>query len=838
MDSTLFTIFIRLSSNLQFSRRLSGTLTRNVFASRSYSTGRNPKVSLYSKIRPLSKPSLHVVSELKKWVEAGKKVRVKELQRIFRDLRKRKRYTQALEVSEWMNNKGVYTFSPSDHAVQLDLIGRVRGLDSAESYFNKIGDPDKTDKIYGALLSCYVRARLTDKSLSHMQKMKDMGFALSALAYNDLMRLYANVGQNEKVPDVLAEMKENGVSPDNFSYKLCINSYRTRSDLDVMEKLLEEMESQPQVSMDWTTYATVANFYIKAGLTDKAITTLKKSEEKLDKKNGLGYNHLISLYTSLGDKDEVLRLWGLEKDSLKRYINRDYITMLGSLVKLGDFEEAETLLKEWESSGNCYDFRVPNTLLVGYCRKGLVVKAKALLEDIMEKGKSSTSNSWGIVAVGKKVRVAELQPIVRDLRKRKRYMQALEISELMNNKGVCTFSPSDHAMQLDLIGRVRGLDSAESYFNKISDQDKTDKTYAALLNCYVRARLTDKSLSHMQKMKDMGFASSPLSYNDLMCLYTNVGQYEKVPDVLAEMKESGISPDNFSYRLCINSYGTRSDLDEMEKLLEEMENQPHISMDWTTYATVANFYIKAGLTDKAITTLTKSEEKLVTKNGLGYNHLISLYASLGNKNEVLRLWRLEKDALKRYMNRDYITMLESLVKLGELEEAETLLKEWESSGNYYDFRVPNTLLIGYCQKGLVEKAGAMLEDIMEKGKSPTPNSWGIVAAGYVDQHKMEKAVESMKVALSLCVDNEGWKPNPKVVRSILNWLGDKGDIEGVETFVDSLRSVIPMDRQMYHTLIKANIRSGKEVDGLVEGMTADKFDEDEETKKILSLRHA
>ncbi|KAF9623268.1 hypothetical protein IFM89_000757, partial [Coptis chinensis] len=33
--------------------------------------------------------------------------------------------------------------------------------------------------------------------------------------------------------------------------------------------------------------------------------------------------------------------------------------------------------------------------------------------------------------------------------------------------------------------------------------------------------LTDKSVSHLQKMKENGFASTPLYYNDLMCLYTN-----------------------------------------------------------------------------------------------------------------------------------------------------------------------------------------------------------------------------------------------------------------------------------------------------------------------------
>ena len=403
----------------------------------------------------------------------------------------------------------------------------------------------------------------------------------------------------------------------------------------------------------------------------------------------------------------------------------------------------------------------------------------------------------------------------------------------MNKKGICVFSSTEHAVQLDLIGRVRGFLSAEIYFNNLQNHDQTDKTYGALLNCYVRQRQTDKSLSHLQKMKEMGFASSPLTYNDMMCLYTNVGQYEKVPDVLAEMKLNNVYPDNFSYRICINSYGAVSDNEGVEKVLKEMERQPHISMDWNTYAVAANFYIKAGLSDKAIEALKKSEERLDKRDGLGYNHLISLYASMGNKAEVLRLWGLEKSACKKHINRDYITMLESLVKLGELEEAEKVIKEWESSGNCYDLRVPNIVIIGYSEKGLFEKAQAMLEELMEKGKLTTPNSWGTVAAGYMDNGEMEKAVECMKAAISLHVNNKGWKPNGRVIGGILSWLGEKGRREEVEAFVESLRAVIPMNRQMYHTLIMANIRAGKEVDELLARMKADKIDEDAETKKIL-----
>lgn len=437
---------------------------------------------------------------------------------------------------------------------------------------------------------------------------------------------------------------------------------------------------------------------------------------------------------------------------------------------------------------------------------------------------------------GNKVRVAELQRIVHDLRKRKRFTQALEVSDWMNKKGICIFSPGEHAVQLDLIGRVQGFHSAESYFEKLKDQDKTDKTYGALLNCYVRQREIEKSLSHLQKMKEMGFASSPLTYNDIMCLYTNVGQHEKVLDVLMEMKENNVSPDNFSYRLCINSYGVRSDLEGMEKILKEMECQHHIVMDWNTYTVAANFYIKAGLTDKAIVALENAEKKLEKKDGLGYNHLISLYANIGKKDEVLRLWGLEKSDCKRCINRDFINMLESLVRLGELEEAENILKEWESSGNCYDFRVPNAVILGYSEKGLCEKAEAILKDLMEKGKATTPNSWSTVAAGYLNKGEMEKALECLKTAFSLNAEKKGSKPNPKVITSILSWLGDKGSIGDVEAFVSLLKTVIPMNRQMYHALIKAHIRGGKEVVELLRRMKTDKIGEDEETKKILGMR--
>ncbi|KAF4367154.1 hypothetical protein F8388_006462 [Cannabis sativa] len=442
-----------------------------------------------------------------------------------------------------------------------------------------------------------------------------------------------------------------------------------------------------------------------------------------------------------------------------------------------------------------------------------------------------TLEQW--VEEGRTIHQNDLRFILRELRNRRRYNQALEVSEWMSSRELSPFAPSDYAVQLDLIGKVRGLDSAESYFNSLSDQVKVDKLYGALLNCYVREGMIDKSLSHMKKMKELGFASSPLSYNDIMCLYLRTGELEKVPDVMSEMEKDGVKPDIFSYRVCMNSYWLRSDLNSMEKVFEEMKKQPHISLDWTTYAMVANFYIKAGDRDKALFSLMKCEE-LVDKDALGYNHLISLYASLGNKEQMMRLWGLQKAKCKNQINRDYRTMISLLVKLGEFEEAEVLLKTWESSQQFYDFRVPNILILGYCNKGLIEKAEAMLHEIIEKGRTPTPNSWAIIAAAYLDRQNMDTAFECMKKALAVQAENKLWRPKPQVISKLLEWLADKGDVEEVKAFVISLKTVIPVNRLMYHALIKAHLNVGKEVDWILKSMKTDNIEVNEETEEILN----
>ncbi|XP_071714544.1 pentatricopeptide repeat-containing protein At4g21705, mitochondrial-like [Rutidosis leptorrhynchoides] len=437
---------------------------------------------------------------------------------------------------------------------------------------------------------------------------------------------------------------------------------------------------------------------------------------------------------------------------------------------------------------------------------------------------------------GNKYRVSEVKQIIHDLRKRRRFHHALEISEWMNKKGICAFTSTDHAVQLDLIGKVNGFLEAEKYFNSLTDQDKSTKTYGALLHCYVRQRETERSLAHLQKMKEQGFVSSPVTYNDIMCLYTRTNETDKVHNVLKEMKKNGVAPDNLSYRICINSYGDKMNIEGMESILMEMENDPNIIMDWNTYAVVANCYINGKVFEKANNVLKKAE-KLVEKDGLGYNHLISLHARLGNKDDVLRLWGVQKTKCNRVINRDYITMVKSLVRLDEFEEAEKLLIEWKSYGNVHDFRVPCFIVDGYLEKGLCDKAKDLLDNLSKDGKATTPDSWANVAVEFLKKGDVGTCVSCMESAFSLPLEKKDWKLESKVVENLLSGVGEKASsVQEVELFVKKLKKVVKFDRKMYHSLMKGYINGGKDVGKVLEDMKADGIEEDVETKKILGLQ--
>uniref|UniRef100_M1DPF8 Pentatricopeptide repeat-containing protein, mitochondrial n=1 Tax=Solanum tuberosum TaxID=4113 RepID=M1DPF8_SOLTU len=103
---------------------------------------------------------------------------------------------------------------------------------------------------------------------------------------------------------------------------------------------------------------------------------------------------------------------------------------------------------------------------------------------------------------GHPVRKYELNHIVRELRKHKRYKYALEVCEWMRVQDDIQLLSGDYAVHLDLIAKVHGMNNAEKFFEDLPDRLKVQTTCTALLHTYVQHKDTAEAESLMEKMSD------------------------------------------------------------------------------------------------------------------------------------------------------------------------------------------------------------------------------------------------------------------------------------------------------------------------------------------------
>ncbi|KAJ7948302.1 Pentatricopeptide repeat-containing protein [Quillaja saponaria] len=358
--------------------------------------------SLYRRISRAGDPQVSIVPILDQWVEEGRGVKQSELKRFIKMLRNFRRFRHALQVSEWMTGEGNHNLLPGDVAVRLDLISKVHGLELAERYFNSIPETSRTFHVYGALLNCYAEHKSLDRAEATMQKLKDLGYFQRNLFYNVMLNLYSRMGAFEKLDSLVQEMEEKGITGDCFTCSIQLNAYAASSDIEAMEKLLMKMETNPLLTMDWNAYIAAANGYLKAELFEKAYAMMKKSELLINGKiKRVAYENLLTLYTVIGKKEDVYRIWELYKyKSFGKPYNSGYLCMLSSLEKLGDIDGAERILEEWESATTTFDIRLPNLLVTAYCKRGFLGKAEACIERLSESGKEPNASTWNRLALG------------------------------------------------------------------------------------------------------------------------------------------------------------------------------------------------------------------------------------------------------------------------------------------------------------------------------------------------------------------------------------------------------------------------------------------------------
>lgn len=404
----------------------------------------------------------------------------------------------------------------------------------------------------------------------------------------------------------------------------------------------------------------------------------------------------------------------------------------------------------------------------------------------------------------------------------------------MENQQKFRIKPADHALKLELIAKNCGLMEAEEYFMRIPDSAGKKAAYLPLLRGYVGDRDTSKAETFMEKLYELGLVVNAHPYNEMMKLYLATCEYWKVPLVIQQMKRNKVPLNVLSYNLWMSACdeGERYGVAAVETVFREMQNDEIVEMGWSSLATLANVYMKAGQSEKAILVLKNAEEKLSTCNRLGYFFIITLYASLKQKEGVLRLWEASKAVGGRISCANYICILTSLVKLGDIAQAKRIFREWESNCQKYDIRVSNVLLGAYVRNGLIKEAESLHLHTLQKGGCPNYKTWEILIEGYVNWQKMDEAIIAMKRALAMLKDCH-WRPPQRILLAIAEYLEKCGNFEYANEYITDIHNLGLGSLSLYKILLRMHLSAQEPPFHVLKMINKDKMEMDSETVSIL-----
>lgn len=404
----------------------------------------------------------------------------------------------------------------------------------------------------------------------------------------------------------------------------------------------------------------------------------------------------------------------------------------------------------------------------------------------------------------------------------------MQTCEWMTKQHDIKLLAGDYAVHLDLIAKVRGLASAEKFFEDLSDKMKGQPTCTALLHTYVQSKECQKAEALMEKMSECGFLKYALPYNHMISLYISTGQLEKVPEMIQKLKRNA-SPDVVTYNLWFSVCASQNDIETAEKVLLEMK-KTKTEPDWVTYSSLTNLYIKKGFLDKAATTLKEMEKRTTRKGRVAYSSLISLHTNMTDKDGVHRIWKKLKSLFPKMNDAEYTCMISSLVKLGEFEEAENLYSEWTAVSSTGDSRVSNILLAAYINNNQMDMAENFYNKMVERGITPSYTTWELLTWGYLSQKQMDKVLDYFEKAVGSV---KKWNPDERLVRGVYENLEEQGNIEGAENLLVILRKAGHVSTEIYNWLLRTYAKAGKMPLIVAERMKKDKVELDEETHKLI-----
>ncbi|XP_022142331.1 pentatricopeptide repeat-containing protein At1g55890, mitochondrial-like [Momordica charantia] len=210
-------------------------------------------------------------------------------------------------------------------------------------------------------------------------------------------------------------------------------------------------------------------------------------------------------------------------------------------------------------------------------------------------------------------------------------------------------------------------------------------SYNIVINAYCEMDALDKAFLFFNDMEKNGMEPDLVTFNTLLAAFYRKGQFLDGENMWNMLESKNMAPNLISYNARLRGMVQENKIQEGIGLLAEMEEKG-IKPDVSSFNAMIKGFCEDGNLEEAKKWYYKSKENEATPNRSTYRALLPLLCEQGDSDMALELCKEAIDNRVVINVAEVQRVVDGLVKVSKIEEAEELVKLCNSN-NYLNFKL-------------------------------------------------------------------------------------------------------------------------------------------------------
>ncbi|KAL2342891.1 hypothetical protein Fmac_004176 [Flemingia macrophylla] len=398
----------------------------------------------------------------------------------------------------------------------------------------------------------------------------------------------------------------------------------------------------------------------------------------------------------------------------------------------------------------------------------------------LPKGESvgSAFRSW--MRDGFPVHGGEVFHTINRLRKLDRNKRALQVMEWVIRERPYKPRDLDYSYLVEFTTKLHGISHGEKLFSRIPVEFQNELLYNNLVIACLDKGVIRLSLDYMKKMRELGFSISHLVFNRLIILHSSPRRRKMIPKFLTQMKACKVTPHVSTYNILMKIEASEHNLENLVKVFGRMK-EAHVEPNEISYCILATAHAVARLYTATEAYVEAVEKSIIGDNWSTLDVLLILYGYMGNHKELERIWAIIRE-LPSVRSKSYILAIEAFGRIGQLNRAEELWFEMESTKGLKSIEQFNSMMSIYCKHGFIDKAARLFKNMKTNGCKPNAITYRQLTLGCLKSGMAEQALKTLDLGLRLKISKKVRNSIPwlETTLSIVEIFAERGDVRNVE----------------------------------------------------------